>query len=64
MTALNPVLRIGTRSPRCSRAHGLLTRKERRARAVALAGEVGLPDPERIVRSYPHQLSGGSASGR
>ncbi|MEH3145806.1 MAG: ABC transporter ATP-binding protein [Methylobacterium frigidaeris] len=59
MTALNPVLRIGDQIAEMFEAHGLLTPKERRARAVALAGEVGLPDPERIVRAYPHQLSGG-----
>ncbi|RVU19407.1 ABC transporter ATP-binding protein [Methylobacterium oryzihabitans] len=59
MTALNPLMRIGDQMAEMFEAHGLLTPRERRARAVALAGEVGLPEPERIVRSYPHQLSGG-----
>ncbi|AWB21695.1 ABC transporter ATP-binding protein [Methylobacterium currus] len=59
MTALNPLMRIGDQMAEMFEAHGQLTRKERRARAVALAGEVGLPNPEQIVRSYPHQLSGG-----
>ncbi|MGX7703969.1 ABC transporter ATP-binding protein [Methylobacterium sp. Gmos1] len=59
MTALNPLMRIGDQMAEMFEAHNLLTPKERRARAVALAGEVGLPNPEQIVRSYPHQLSGG-----
>jgi peptide/nickel transport system ATP-binding protein len=59
MTALNPLMRIGEQIMEMFEAHGLLTPKARRARALALAREVGLPDPERIVRAYPHQLSGG-----
>ena len=59
MTALNPLMRIGEQIAEMFEAHDLLTPKERRERAVALAREVGLPDPERIVRAYPHQLSGG-----
>ncbi|WP_300297212.1 ABC transporter ATP-binding protein [Ferrovibrio sp.] len=59
MTALNPLMRIGDQMAEMFEAHNLLTPKERCARVVALAGEVGLPDPERIVRAYPHQLSGG-----
>ncbi|KMO15907.1 ABC transporter ATP-binding protein [Methylobacterium platani] len=59
MTALNPLMRIGDQMAEMFEAHGMLAPKERRARAVALAGEVGLPNPEQIVRSYPHQLSGG-----
>jgi peptide/nickel transport system ATP-binding protein len=59
MTALNPVMRIGDQIAEMFEAHGLLTPAERRARAVALAREVGLPEPEQIVRAYPHQLSGG-----
>ncbi|MBR0991629.1 ABC transporter ATP-binding protein [Bradyrhizobium japonicum] len=59
MTALNPLMRIGDQMAEMFEAHGLLTPRERRAKALALAREVGLPDPERIVRAYPHQLSGG-----
>jgi peptide/nickel transport system ATP-binding protein len=59
MAALNPLMRIGDQIAETFEAHGLLTAAERRRRAVALASEVGLPDPERIVRAYPHQLSGG-----
>ncbi len=59
MTALNPSMRIGDQIAEVFEAHGLLTEKERAERAVTLATEVGLPNPERIVRSFPHQLSGG-----
>jgi peptide/nickel transport system ATP-binding protein len=59
MTALNPLMRIGDQMVEMFEAHGLLSSAERRAKALALAREVGLPDPERIVRAYPHQLSGG-----
>jgi peptide/nickel transport system ATP-binding protein len=59
MTALNPVIPIGDQIAETFEAHDLLSRAERRARTIELAREVGLPDPERIVKSYPHQLSGG-----
>ena len=59
MTALNPLMRIGDQMLEMFEAHDLFTPGERRARVLALAREVGLPDPERIIRAYPHQLSGG-----
>ena len=59
MTALNPLMRIGDQMLEMFEAHDLFTPRERRARVLALAREVGLPDPERIIRAYPHQLSGG-----
>jgi peptide/nickel transport system ATP-binding protein len=59
MTALNPLMRIGDQAMEMFEAHGLLSPPERRRKVLDLAREVGLPDPERIVRAYPHQLSGG-----
>jgi peptide/nickel transport system ATP-binding protein len=59
MTALNPLMRIGDQMMEMFEAHGLLSQPGRRQKALDLAREVGLPDPERIVRAYPHQLSGG-----
>jgi len=59
MTALNPLMRIGDQMLEMFEAHGLFTASERRAKVLSLAREVGLPDPERIIRAYPHQLSGG-----
>ena len=59
MTALNPLMRIGDQIEEVFEAHGKLSQRERRARTLALVTEVGLPDPEAIVRAYPFQLSGG-----
>ncbi|WP_146586005.1 ABC transporter ATP-binding protein [Puniceibacterium confluentis] len=59
MTALNPLMRIGDQIAEVFAAHKLHSKSERRARALALVKEVGLPDPEKIIRAYPFQLSGG-----
>jgi len=59
MTALNPLMRIGDQISEVFAAHGLYTQSERRKRALDLVREVGLPDPEKIIRAYPFQLSGG-----
>ncbi|RUT34746.1 ABC transporter ATP-binding protein [Arsenicitalea aurantiaca] len=59
MTALNPSMRIEDQIMEVFEAHDLLTPAERRAKALALAQEVKLPDPERTIKAYPHQLSGG-----
>lgn len=58
-TALNPIRTIGPQIAESVRIHEGLSRREARARAVAEAERVALPDPERIVARYPHQLSGG-----
>jgi peptide/nickel transport system ATP-binding protein len=59
MTALNPSMRIVDQISEVFEAHGLLSPEERREQAVKLATEVGLPDPLRLIQSFPHQLSGG-----
>src|SRR4051794_10782911 len=59
MTALNPLMRIGDQLTEVFEAHDLLSPRAGRAKALALVREVGLPDPDRIIRAYPHQLSGG-----
>jgi peptide/nickel transport system ATP-binding protein len=59
MTALNPLMRIGDQMVEMFEAHGLRSPRERRLKALDLAREVGLPDPEKILRAYPYQLSGG-----
>ena len=58
-TALNPVYTVGWQLIEGLRAHGEMTKKEARARAIELLELVGLPDPTRRVDYYPHQLSGG-----
>ena len=59
MTALNPVYRIGWQLAEQIQAHSDASDAEAEARAVELLRSVGLPDPERRVRDYPHELSGG-----
>lgn len=58
-TALDPVVTVGRQIAEPLRLHGRVGRRDARARAVAAAAEVGLPDPETVVDLYPHQLSGG-----
>ena len=57
--ALNPVLSIGRQMDDVLRTHGSLSRPARRAEAAKLLAATGLPDPDKVLRSYPHQLSGG-----
>jgi peptide/nickel transport system ATP-binding protein len=59
LTALNPSRRIGQQV--CDRLIHILGMKpaEARARAVSLLGEVRIAEPERVMRLYPHELSGG-----
>ncbi len=59
MSSLNPCFSVGFQIAEALKAHLGLTRPERRARVVALLREVGIPDPERRVHAFPHQLSGG-----
>ena len=59
MTALNPVLTVGRQVAEVLEQHFRAPRREARRQAVALLDRVGLPDPARRARSFPHQLSGG-----
>ncbi|MFF2051779.1 dipeptide ABC transporter ATP-binding protein [Leifsonia sp. NPDC058194] len=58
-TALNPVYPVGWQIAEGLRAHGSLSKKEARAKAVEILGRVGIPEPEKRVKYYPHQFSGG-----
>ena len=61
-SCLNPVFDAGFQLGEVAEIHQHVTkRKESRARAVDLLRMVGIPDPERRVNSYPHELSGGMA---
>jgi oligopeptide/dipeptide ABC transporter ATP-binding protein len=59
MTSLNPVFTVGNQVSETIRAHRTATSREAKDRAIALLGEVGIPDPGLRYSAYPHQLSGG-----
>src|SRR5213082_171561 len=59
MTSLNPVLTIGRQIGETLRLHEGLDRQTAERRAVEMLALVGIPDPRRRLREYPHQLSGG-----
>lgn len=59
MTALNPVERIEPQVTDVLRMHLGMTRDAAHARALALLREVRLREPEKVLRQYPHELSGG-----
>ncbi len=59
MTALNPVHVVGDQIAESLRLHGTPTLQEARAGAIEAMRRVGIEEPERRARSYPHQLSGG-----
>ena len=59
MTSLNPVLTIGHQITESILIHQKTDRKTARARAVEMLRMVGIPLPEKRMREYPHQLSGG-----
>lgn len=58
-TALSPFRRLGAQMTEALAIHYRLSRGERREAALRLARSVGLSDPERMVRAYPHEVSGG-----
>ncbi len=59
LSSLTFHLRVGAQVEEVLRHRAGLARNAARERAIALLGEMGLPDPERLARRYPHQLSGG-----
>ncbi len=58
-SALNPVRTIGSQAQEAAALTGERDAARRRAAIVEVFDRVGLADPERVYRSYPHQLSGG-----
>ncbi len=59
--SLNPVFTAGSQISEVYEIHEGLNQKEGNARAVEMLRKVGIPDPERRVKAYPHELSGGMA---
>ena len=59
MTCLNPVVQVGAQVMEAIRLHESISVADARARVRELFAEVGIPDPDARLDSYPHQLSGG-----
>ena len=59
MTSLNPVFTVGSQVMEAIRLHRRVSKQEARQQTIELFREVGIPEPEVRVDSYPHQMSGG-----
>ena len=59
MTSLNPVYTVGDQIVEAIRFHQRVAAKQAEATAIAAMREVGIAEPERRIRQYPHQFSGG-----
>jgi peptide/nickel transport system ATP-binding protein len=59
MSSLNPVYCVGEQIAESLRLHLGMSKRQARARAAELLAEVGVADPRRRMRAYPHELSGG-----
>ncbi len=61
MANLDPSFRIGSQLTEPMRIHLGLSKKEARRRVLELLARVGIGEPERIYRAFPHEISGGTA---
>ena len=59
LSALNPVYTVGNKMVELIRRHTKMTKQEARSRVLELLTAVGITDPEKAMKSYPHELSGG-----
>lgn len=59
LSALNPLMRIEEQIKESLSYHTSMNAEERQARAIELLNQVGIPNPERVGKQYPHELSGG-----
>ena len=59
MTSLNPLFRIGDQLQEPLKQHMKIAQSESRNRAIDLLDRVGIPDPQKRIDDFPHQLSGG-----
>ena len=59
MSSLNPSMRIDKQMIEGIRLHTSLNKADARKKAADILAQVGIPDPERVLKNYPHQLSGG-----
>jgi len=59
MTSLNPVMRVGNQITESLRHHLHMDRDDARETAIQLLRSVRIPEPEKRLRAYPHEMSGG-----
>lgn len=59
LSALNPLMRIEEQIKESLTYHTDLNKEQKQARAIELLTQVGIPNPERVGKQYPHELSGG-----
>jgi peptide/nickel transport system ATP-binding protein len=59
MTSLNPVLRVGEQMLEVLTVHRGISEAEARTRCIEMLHRVYMPDPEKVLERYPHQISGG-----
>ena len=59
MSALNPSMRIDKQMIETIHLHSDMTKEQALAHAAEMLKKVGIPDPPRVLKNYPHQLSGG-----
>ncbi len=59
IASLNPCFTVGFQIEEVLRVHMGMDRTQRRARAIELLQQVGIPEPEQRLSSFPHQMSGG-----
>lgn len=59
MTSLNPVFTVGKQLIESIRKHQKVSKKEAKLRAIQMLTDVGIADPDKRMKEYPHQFSGG-----
>jgi len=59
MTALNPVTAVGKQVAEAIILHQKVSKREAKAKTIEIFQRIGIPDPEKRYKAYPHELSGG-----
>lgn len=59
MTSLNPVFTIGNQMSEVFRVHQKISKSEAKQKSIEMLNHVGIPNAEKVINNFPHQLSGG-----